>query len=501
MAIGLASYAQTTSDGYQYARTQNFGSARFQALGGAFGALGGDLSAVSANPASSAVFSTSFGSLTVGSNNKDFSSSYFGTTTDTQRNNLVFDQIGAVLVMKPSYNNTKIEKIAIAINYQQEVDYRNRLTLNGTTNNSIANFFAGQANGIDANILTRQELSDGQLESDGFVYDDLGFNNALGRPAQQAYLGFQTLLIDPIENDNARYVSGVVPNTSTQNTTIVSSGHKSKFSLNASAKYTSGLHLGANLNIHSMEQRRNILYSELNNFANIGYEINEDLFGIGISVGAGAIFTSDNWRAGLSYQTPTWYNMTRSIDEFINVSYNEDVTIDGRPVTGIDIDPSPEIFFEYPEYSFRTPGKLSGSLAYVIGKKGLITAQYDRQDFSKTRYGSTFTGSNILNQNIKNTFQAVNTFRIGAEARAEQWRFRAGANLSTSPYKDDTVDGETKGYSLGIGYDWGKLKIDAAYVNTTSNYNETPFENNNFSNSGNVDLTRDQISVTLGVNF
>ena len=32
------------------------GSARFQSMGGAFGALGGDLSAININPAGSAVF-------------------------------------------------------------------------------------------------------------------------------------------------------------------------------------------------------------------------------------------------------------------------------------------------------------------------------------------------------------------------------------------------------------------------------------------------------------
>ena len=52
----LHNNAQDINDALRYANAEVQGSARFRALSGAFGALGGDLSAISINPAGSAIF-------------------------------------------------------------------------------------------------------------------------------------------------------------------------------------------------------------------------------------------------------------------------------------------------------------------------------------------------------------------------------------------------------------------------------------------------------------
>ena len=59
--------AQTIDDVMRYSTENLQGTERFQAMGGAFGALGGDLSALNVNPAGSAVFNFSEISIT-GSN-------------------------------------------------------------------------------------------------------------------------------------------------------------------------------------------------------------------------------------------------------------------------------------------------------------------------------------------------------------------------------------------------------------------------------------------------
>ena len=50
------------------------GSARFQSMGGAFGALGGDLSAININPAGSAVFIDNQYELSFSNNKKSVKS-------------------------------------------------------------------------------------------------------------------------------------------------------------------------------------------------------------------------------------------------------------------------------------------------------------------------------------------------------------------------------------------------------------------------------------------
>ena len=86
--FGLA--AQDITDAVRYGNVNIHGSARFHALGGAFGALGGDLSAVSANPAGSAIFSKSYFSATLGVKSFENNTDYFGTSTTNSDGNIGF---------------------------------------------------------------------------------------------------------------------------------------------------------------------------------------------------------------------------------------------------------------------------------------------------------------------------------------------------------------------------------------------------------------------------
>ena len=70
LCIGLASstyiLAQDVTDAVRYSMDEIQGTARFRAMSGAFGALGGDMSAVNINPAGSAIFNNSHASASIG---------------------------------------------------------------------------------------------------------------------------------------------------------------------------------------------------------------------------------------------------------------------------------------------------------------------------------------------------------------------------------------------------------------------------------------------------
>ena len=56
---GGTAFAQSEMDAFRYAQTELNGTARHMAMGGAFGALGGDISVMNANPAGLAVYRSS----------------------------------------------------------------------------------------------------------------------------------------------------------------------------------------------------------------------------------------------------------------------------------------------------------------------------------------------------------------------------------------------------------------------------------------------------------
>ena len=53
-------YAQNIADAVRYSSQDITGTARYRGASGAFGALGGDVSAINNNPAGSAIFNRSF---------------------------------------------------------------------------------------------------------------------------------------------------------------------------------------------------------------------------------------------------------------------------------------------------------------------------------------------------------------------------------------------------------------------------------------------------------
>ena len=100
---GVLVNAQDINDAVRYSNTSIEGSARFRAMNGAFGALGGDLSAVNVNPAGSAVFNNSFASFTLNSNRNTSETNYFGEFNTRKSNTIDLSQVGGVFIFR-NYN-------------------------------------------------------------------------------------------------------------------------------------------------------------------------------------------------------------------------------------------------------------------------------------------------------------------------------------------------------------------------------------------------------------
>ncbi len=116
----------------------------------------------------------------------------------------------------------------------------------------------------------------------------------------------------------------------------------------------------------------------------------------------------------------------------------------------------------YEPYRLQTPSKFTGSFAYVFGKTGLISFDYGIKDYSKTQFRPSrdFTGTNLQMENV---LDVANEFRIGAEYKIMKFSLRGGYRFEESPYKDGKTVGDLTGYSGGLGYNFGRFKLDMAY--------------------------------------
>ncbi|WP_299313887.1 outer membrane protein transport protein [uncultured Aquimarina sp.] len=493
--------AQDISDALRYSQQDILGTARFRGMSGAFGALGGDMSALQINPAGSAVFLGSTGSITLSTSNIQNDASYLNGVSTASSSNLNFNQIGAVFVYNNGSESSGLNKLSLSIAYDQTTDFADELFVFGRSSNSIAEYFLGEAQGVPLSSIG--PITGNETVQD--VYIDLGENSgADGFRYQQAFLGNQSGIIvadDPNDPNNTSYSSAVVSdinNPAVQDYYYESTGLNGKFTVNGGAQIHDKFYIGVNLNSHFINYDRVTEFFEGNN--NAGSSINEILFtnrlstiGAGFSAQVGGILKVSNMlRLGASFESPTWYYIqeetTQRLETFSNA--NGRVLVD------------PNVINIFPEYQLRTPARATGSIAVLFGKRGLISLDYSYKDYSSTEFDSD-EGANFsdLNRQIENTLQGASTLRIGGELRNGNWSFRGGYRYEESPYKNESILGERTGLSLGIGYNFGKVKFDIAYDYSEQQRNQEFHPNSSFTNFASIDSYRDNLTFTLGLNL
>ncbi len=392
-------------------------------MSGAFGALGGDISAININPAGIAVFNNSAFSGSFNSRNTDITSNYYGTSRNNQNEFLNFTQAGAVLVFDSAYN-TEWKKFAIGFNYRMQKDFNNGFSAVG--NSGIATF---RDFPLDNNTPT----------IDYNVAEEQRFNNNYNGELNEVSVAFSAL-------------------------------HQNK------------LYVGAGLNFYDLNFSQRATLVEFNNDGN-GNTLDANFYqenfvtGAGVSLNAGFIYkASKNFRFGLAYQTPTWF--TEIIEES-NIVNNDGYMGD----TEIIVSNNNVIYDNtaggnFPSQSFiyrlKTPSKLTASAAFVFGKSGLFSVDYTNKNYTNMNLSDAdFSGENQFFQNeLRNTY-ALN---LGTEWRFDRLSVRGGYRFEQDPLKTALDSDNLKGYSFGGGYNFGNLKIDFSYSdnNRTSFYNSYP---------------------------
>ncbi|MCX2679589.1 aromatic hydrocarbon degradation protein [Galbibacter sp. EGI 63066] len=493
----VGSFAQTKNDVAAYSTNNLNGTARYQSMSGAFGALGGDMSAININPAGSAVFNNTLITLSATNYHTDNSTQYFNGTSESDLSKLKFNQLGGALVFKNSAQNSLWKKFTMAFNYELNNNFENEYFAVGDGNTSIAQYFINNADGFpesDLQTLEGESLTDAYIN----IGQDLGYN------AQQGFLGYQTFVINPTTEGGSSYVSnGSYTNAIGQEQLVITSGYDSKFTMNFASQYTENFYMGMGLNIHGIERRKITQFDEYgyDENSNLQYvQFDNDLFtyGNGFSFNIGGIAKlNDMVRVGLSYESPTWYNMTDELTQSINTDYYANP--DDAETSFAEVAPNTVMVF--PDYKIQIPGKITGSMALVFGQNGLLSFDYGYQDMSNAKLKPTsdeFFAQE--NQEIENEFKAVSTMRLGGEWKINRLSLRAGYRFEGSPYENETTIGDLNGYSLGAGYSFGSTKLDLGFSQAQRDYNPQLYDTGLVSTAA-VDSKNTNVTLSLTFNL
>ncbi|AOW21650.1 OmpP1/FadL family transporter [Urechidicola croceus] len=256
--------------GVLFSGDDNNGTARYRAMSGAFGALGGDLSALDVNPAGGAVFSKSEFSASLNFRNQMINSNYYGTNSSLEDDYSNLSQAGAVFVFKNGRSDWS--KTAIGFNYSISKDFENYWVARGNSNYPT------------------------------FIYDDNYTDD-----------GDDTNDIIYLNSDGQRFEN-------------YTDGKNDKFTFSVSSQYKDDLYIGASITSNDINFYQFVSLTENNNDGNgntLQAGLSEELYtvGNGVSFSLGLISKpTDNIRLGLAYQSPTWYRLTEEFSDGFEIS-------------------------------------------------------------------------------------------------------------------------------------------------------------------------------------
>ncbi len=482
--LGLS--AQTTADALRFSQFGVGGTARTVAVGGAIGALGGDFSVISTNPAGLGIYQGSEFTMTP---------SFYLSSVDAQledggqgafaedNTNFNFNNIGIVFGKKVVSSRSKWRTSNFSIGINRLANFNEKISYEGATPGSYVDFFQEQATG-----LLPEEFNDfdtGLAWDVGAIYD---------------------LELDRFYETDIELVPGAPIQ---KNQTISRSGSINEVVFGVGGYRGEKLMLGMTLGfpIVSFTERSNYTESDRDDlvplYNNLAYTQELETRGFGLNLKVGAIYVlSDMIRLGASVHTPTRLRLT---DDY-QTSLVYDFTDEGTGNDGALESSSPESTFDY---DLKTPWRFIGSGALLIKKMGFISAEVEYINYSgasfkepRTEDGlSVNTGFfNDLNQDVSDEFNSVLLLRVGGEYALKKLRFRAGVNLGTTPYADETGITDPE-YSAGIGFREKKFFIDATYTLRTANEGFSPYSSSISQQFVNLDDQKNRALLTLGFRF
>lgn len=488
------------------------GTARYVGMGGALGALGADISVISANPAGIGLFRRDdvVGTLGVMTQADKSSPNDFFT-------HFSLDQLG--FVFSSHFDAPVLKYLNLAVNFQRKANYNHSYKANNAHTGGLSQ--------------THQLAS---------MCNELGFSdeNGFNFPSELSAVAlFDAALGGFLEDENKYLGQRADANTFTR----VNKGSLESFDFNVSANLSERFYVGATLGVDHVNYYSESYYTEFlmepdgphdyqtfSMQSTTGYGINGK-FGFIVRPIAASAF-----RLGFTVETPTVYTLETFADMYVKSHYDDNYIYNpGSMYTYYGRDDN------YLFYSINTPWRFRVSAGHTISNFFAIGAEYEYVNYPATNMGYVdydgWGGSSkdhAMNLQTKKMLQAGHNFKVGMEFRfAESLYGRMGYNYYRTAYKnnaymDQHIDSpaiwnstytdymntsDLSLYTLGLGYKFRRFYIDMVYKLRVQSGNFYAFDatamevRNGTGTAGNqlapvhVNLNQHQVGLTFGYKF
>jgi len=452
--------AQNFTDALRFSSFNPQGTARAGAMGNAFGALGGDYTSISINPAGIGLYRSGEFVFTPAFGQTQVETDFMGSMMTDSKYNFSFNNISYVSTLETgNAGETGIVNVNIGIGYNRLKDFNSVANVLGTNvESSFLDNLIENANGEDPNEGWRE------------FYEELAYyDEQAGEGADLIYqendFWRSDIQINPFDEDIENYKH-------TQTKSISREGSLNEYSFAVGLNFNHKLYIGASLGVVDVYYKESSTFKEWDDqdiipkFNNMQFDSYLRTTGTGYNGKIGIIYKPVNEvRLGASLHTPTFYNLHETFDTYMysNNTFDEIGVVEDDAYSPIN---------DY-DYDLESPLRATLSGAFVIAGKGLLSIDYEIVDYGSASLRRGGDGYKFMDENkdISEIYKTVGNLRIGGEFIAtDNISLRAGLESYPSAYNAEAfgvsqpnADANLMVYSAGIGYKMGGFFLDVAY--------------------------------------
>lgn len=466
--------AQNDIDAMRYSQLTFGGTARFASMAGSMGALGGDISTLSFNPAGIAIFKKTELSITPSIFSQTTSSTYNGMNSSNSKLNFNLGNIGVVATFDVDQKKNPGGWVSgnFGFGYNRTNNFHNNVSIVGDNKkSSLLDTYVADANGHDYTQF--DQFSTG--------------------------LAWQAWLINPVDTSGSLIYNHVIPNYGEkQKKSSTTTGSMGETVISFGGNYKNKVFVGGTLGIVHEGYHEKTTYEEIDEKDTIAnfksFKFTQDLTtrGSGVNFKFGVIVKPTDWlRIGAAIHTPTSLSLK---DTYTNHMSSD---LDG----GVHYDTvSPQGSYDY---RLTTPFRAIGSIGFIVKKIALLNVDYEYVNYSTAQLHSMPTEEDVftdVNTAIRAKYTATGNIRAGAEIRFDPFAFRFGYALYGSPFKEgENKNASRSSYTAGIGYRQNNYFLDFAYVLTK--YKEFNYLYDSAPTSVENKYKNSSFMLTMGVRF
>ena len=423
LLLAATAFAQNADDAFLFSQTYYQGTAKALGMGNAMGAVGGDMTAVNINPASMGIYRSSEITASLGLLDNYHSSTYYGTTNGGNKTRLSIPNIGYVHTKERSnFRGLRFTQYGFGLTRTNDFNMRTDAMGINPTSSKIDEYLA-QMNGYAESEL-----------QDYFPYT--------------VYPAWNTNLIDIYEDEIGPYYSSPVPQGNIwQGQECDFKGRSEAWTFAGSFNLYDRFFIGISADLAHIKRVGTKTLKE-SSIEGTDTEFNQWSFtedisssGWGGNVKAGFIFHATPWlRFGGAFHSPTLFNFSES---WQTTTESEISTVTRKYI-------SPASNYEY---TFIKPLKWLGSMAFVVGQRGIISLDAEYTNYGAARFKATKDDDydySPTNESIKSTLGRTLNFRLGTEWRMGNSYLRLGTAYYGSPFGIGQTGGSIKKASCGI---------------------------------------------------